>query len=122
MKTVDEVLKEYASRNNVILEQDPMAAPPMDPAAGAMPPAPAAPPAPVPAPPAEEEEEPKKPTSKERVDLIQLALDALGIDPSDLEAPEKVVFKNEVNPENVKKKRKQIETIVSYHKGTEAEK
>ena len=120
MKTVDEVLKEYASRNNVILEQDPVAAPPMDPAAAPPPVAPVAP-VPPPAPPTEEEE-PSKPTSKERVDLIQLALDALGIDPSDLEAPEKVVFKNEVNPENAKKKRKQIETIVSYHKGTEAEK
>ena len=105
MKTVDEVLKEYAGRNNVILEQDPMAAPPMDPAAAPPPPAPvAAPPPAAPAP--EEEEEPAKPTSKERMDLIQLALDALSIDPSDLEAPEKVVFKNEVNPENVKKKRK----------------
>ena len=30
-------------------------------------------------------------------DLIQLSLDALGIDPSDLEAPEKAVFKSEVN-------------------------
>ena len=56
------------------------------------------------------------------MDLVQLALDALSIDPNDLEAPEKVVFKNEVNPENAKKKRKQIETIVTYHNGTGAEK
>ena len=47
MKTVDEVLKEYADRNNVILEQDPMAAPPMDPAAAPPPPAPMAAPPPV---------------------------------------------------------------------------
>ena len=81
----------------------------------------AAPPPVAPAP-EEEEEEPAKPTSKERMDLVQLALDALSIDPNDLEAPEKVVFKNEVNPENAKKKRKQIETIVTYHTGTGAEK
>ena len=122
MKTVDEVLKEYADRNNVILEQDPMAAPPMDPAAAPLPPAPMAAPPPVAPAPEEEEEEPAKPTSKERMDLVQLALDALSIDPNDLEAPEKVVFKNEVNPENAKKKRKQIETIVTYHNGTGAEK
>ena len=53
--------------------------------------------------------------------LIQISLDALGIDPSDLEAPEKAVFKSEVNPENAKKKRKQIETIINYHKGTASE-
>jgi len=41
VKSVDEVLNEYAKRNNILLEQDPMAAPPMDPAAAA----PAAPPA-----------------------------------------------------------------------------
>jgi hypothetical protein len=122
VKTVDEVLKEYADRNNVILEQDPMAAPPMDPAAAPPPPAPMAAPPPVAPAPEEEEEEPAKPTSKERMDLVQLALDALSIDPNDLEAPEKVVFKNEVNPENAKKKRKQIETIVTYHNGTGAEK
>jgi len=122
VKTVDEVLKEYADRNNVILEQDPMAAPPMDPAAAPLPPAPMAAPPPVAPAPEEDEEEPAKPTSKERMDLVQLALDALSIDPNDLEAPEKVVFKNEVNPENAKKKRKQIETIVTYHNGTGAEK
>jgi len=118
VKSVDEVLNEYAKRNNILLEQDPMAAPPMDPAAAA-PAAPPAAPAPVPAP--AEEEEDARPTSLERVDLIQLSLDALGIDPSDLEAPEKAVFKSEVNPENAKKKRKQIETIINYHKGTASE-
>lgn len=120
MKTVDEVLKEYASRNNVILEQDPMAPPAVDPAAAPALAAPAVPPV-VPPAPAAEEEEPKKPTSRERVDLIQLALNALGIDPSDLEAPEKAVFKSDVNPANAKKKRKQLETIISYHKSTESE-
>ncbi len=131
MNNVDKVLKEYADLNGILLEQDPMAAPPMDPAAAppappaGAPPAPpaAAPGAPVPgAEGGETEEEPEKPTDKERVHMIQLALDALGIDPNDLEAPEKVVFKNDVNPENAKAKRKQLETIITYHKGTESDK
>lgn len=127
MNKVNEILQEYADLNGILLEQDPMAAAPyMDPAGGAAPPmAPpgAPPPAPLAAapPPAEEEEEAVKPTDKERVDMIQLALDALGIDPNDLEPPEKAIFKNDVNPENAKKKRKQLETIVTYHKGTESE-
>lgn len=129
MNNVDKVLKEYADLNGILLEQDPMAAPPADPAAAPpMPPAgaPPAPPAPAggaPVPGAEggetDEEETEKPTDKERVHMIQLALDALGIDPNDLEAPEKVVFKNDVNHENAKKKRKQLETIITYHKGTD---
>jgi len=131
VNNVDKVLKEYADLNGILLEQDPMAAPPMDPAAAppappaGAPPAPpaAAPGAPVPgAEGGETEEEPEKPTDKERVHMIQLALDALGIDPNDLEAPEKVVFKNDVNPENAKAKRKQLETIITYHKGTESDK
>lgn len=118
MNKVNEILQEYADLNGILLEQDPMAAAPyMDPAGGAAPPM-APPGAP---PPAEEEEEAVKPTDKERVDMIQLALDALGIDPNDLEPPEKAIFKNDVNPENAKKKRKQLETIVTYHKGTESE-
>lgn len=128
MNNVDKVLKEYADLNGILLEQDPMAAPPMDPAAAPPAPpagAPAVPPAPAPGAPVpgaegdETEDEAEKPTDKERVHMIQLALDALGIDPNDLEAPEKVVFKNDVNPENAKKKRKQLETIITYHKGTD---
>ena len=127
VNTVDNILQKYANLNGILLEQDPMAAPPVDPAAAPPAPVPGAPP-PAPAPGAPvpgaegEEEEPEKATDKERVHMIQLALDALGIDPNDLEAPEKVVFKNDVSPENAKKKRKQLETIITYHKGTESEK
>ena len=99
---------------------DPAAAPPAPPAGAPPAPPAAAPGAPVPGAEGDEtEDEAEKPTDKERVHMIQLALDALGIDPNDLEAPEKVVFKNDVNPENAKKKRKQLETIITYHKGTD---
>ena len=88
------------------------AAPPADPAAGGDPAAAAAPPAPAP-----EEEV----TDAQRIEDIQLALDCLGISPDELEIPEKAVFANSVTPENGAQVRKQLNTIVQYHKANESE-
>jgi hypothetical protein len=100
------------------MEEDPAAMPPADPAA-APPVDPAADPAAAaaPAPPAPEEEV----TDTQRIEDIQLALECLGISPDELEIPEKAVFANAITPENAAQIRKQLITIVQYHKATETE-
>ena len=101
MSKVTEVINKYSDLYGLISEQDPAAAPPPDPAAGAVPPAPAAPP-PAPEPPSHQQD----------VQKIQAIQDALGIDPKNIMTVDKGVFADTVTPENAKATYKKLLQII----------
>ena len=92
MGKLDDFLQTYTESAGIILEQDPMAAPPpVDPmAAGAPAPAAAAPPPP----------EVKQLTDQAYVNLLRDCLQCLTISPRELSPNDQEIFSDEVTPTN----------------------
>ena len=121
MSKVTEVLQNYIDNTGIILEQDPMAAPPAPPAGDPMAP-PAIPPPPGDpaaaagaAPEAEGEQKTKTLTDQGYVEAVRDMLELLSINPEDLEENDLEIFTLKVNPKNSMDLHKDLKDLISRY-------
>ena len=124
MAKLEKILWNYAKKANILVEQDPMAAPPVDPMAGAPPVDPMAAPGAAPVPPVagaegaqgeEEEGKTKTLTDQGYVMAVQDMLELLSINPEDLEEGDMGIFEDKVNPKNAYKLHDKLKSLIERY-------
>ena len=116
MSKVDEVLSKYLNESGIVLEQDPMAAPPPAapmPDAGAAPAVP--PPAGAPAPESGEEKKTKTLTDQGYVEAVRDMLELLSINPEDIEESDLDIFSHKISPKNAFDKHEDLKDMITRY-------
>jgi|TARA_R110002051_G_scaffold160426_1_gene232051 hypothetical protein len=114
MSKVDKILSNYLKESGLMLEQDPMAPPPMDPMA-APPAAAVPPPGGEPAPEGGGETETKTLTDQGYVEAVRDMLELLSINPDDIEESDLDIFNHKINPKNAFDKHEDLKDLITRY-------